>query len=50
MLEYTANAAVKAGFARAHEARGAVLKQAWRWLVARRIPLGGHRTAVSRWA
>ncbi|MFW8635760.1 hypothetical protein [Cribrihabitans pelagius] len=50
MLEYSARSDIKAGLARAHEARGAVLKQAWNWLVARRGLRGGLRPKVSRWA
>ena len=50
MLEYSANQDVKAGFARAHAARGAVLGQAWTWLLARFRPGAGLRNGVSRWA
>ncbi|MBY6137551.1 hypothetical protein KUV61_17075 [Nocardioides marinus] len=49
MLEYSANAAVKIAMTRAHAARGAVLKQALRWLVSK-CTQPGLRPRVSRWA
>lgn len=49
MLEYSADAAVKSAMARAHAARGQVLKQAWTWLFGKR-PAPALRPKVSRWA
>ena len=53
MLEYTADAATKTAMARAHAARGQVLKtglkQAWTRLFGKK-PVPALRPKVSRWA
>lgn len=49
MLEYSANAATKSAMIRAHEARGAALKQALTWLVSK-CTIPALRPRISRWA